>query len=77
MSKTVSRSGNWRRNCRITFNTTQPIKDELEAAAAEGGGIVTVSDVVHELAPNFAVDRVSTPLPVGLFSAERRLAGKS
>jgi len=55
MSKTVNRTGNWSRDARITFNTTEAVQAALEAAAAEG--YRTVSDIVHELAIVWAKSR--------------------
>jgi hypothetical protein len=55
MEKSVSRAGNWRRDARITFNTTEAVQKALEDAACCCRR--TVSDVVHEMATDWAIAR--------------------
>jgi uncharacterized protein (DUF1778 family) len=55
MEKSGNRAGNWRRNARITFNTTEAVQKALETVAAHDHR--TVSDVVHEMAIDWAMAR--------------------
>jgi hypothetical protein len=55
MENSLSRYGNWRRDARITFNSTEAVKKALEDAACCRRR--TVSDVIHEMATDWAMGR--------------------